>query len=80
MSALRRSLFAAVLLLALGAASAAAQDTKDNSGRDFWLAFGKNYTGTTTKTLFVTGETATTGTVEIPVWASRSPSRSPPAR
>jgi hypothetical protein len=39
----------------------------DSSGRDFWLAFNHNYHGVATSlTLFITAETTTSGTVEIP--------------
>jgi hypothetical protein len=39
----------------------------DSKGTDFWLAFIQNYSGyTPTLTLFISGETATTGTVDIP--------------
>ncbi len=51
------------LALAAGAPALASQDSK---GTDFWLMFNKNFTSTPTLTLFITGDTATTGTVTIP--------------
>jgi hypothetical protein len=41
-------------------------DEVGSRGREFWLAFPGNYTGTPTLTLFITGDTATTGTVQFP--------------
>lgn len=52
----------AAILLLLRVAGAAAQSS---SGTEFWLAFPSNL-GTPDLTLFVSGETATNGTVEIP--------------
>lgn len=58
--------FSAWLLAALAAllvpGIASAQDSK---GTDFWLMFNQNF-GTPTLSLFITGDTATTGTVSIP--------------
>ena len=39
---------------------------QDSSGRDFWLAFPTNYIEEPALTLFIAGEKATTGTVEVP--------------
>ncbi len=44
----------------------AGQEVPDNQGREFWLAFPGNYDFTSILTLFITGQTATTGTVTIP--------------
>ena len=44
---------------------------RDTRGTDFWLSFPTNYTGSPELTLFVAGETATTGRVEIPGLAWR---------
>ncbi len=65
--ALRRQWLAwlAVLLIGLvpgGTAVAAA----DSRGTDFWLTFLQNYSGIPTLTLFISGKTATTGSVDIP--------------
>jgi hypothetical protein len=53
-------------VLALVAASA--QGAADSKGTDFWLTFPGNAfcCGTPTLSLFITGQTATTGAVEIP--------------
>ncbi len=52
---------------ALGStASGITPTAPDNRGTDFWLAFPGNYFGGPALTLFVSGDTATTGTVEIP--------------
>jgi hypothetical protein len=42
-----------------------AQATEDSKGTDFWLMFNQNFS-TPELTLFITGKTSTTGTVEIP--------------
>ena len=62
---LRWAAFVALAMLAivLGVGSAGAQGSK---GADFWLTFPSNYTGGGTLTLFIAGETGTTGTVSIP--------------
>src|SRR5438093_4137623 len=59
---LRWTAFVALAMLAivLGAGSASAQGSK---GSDFWLTFPSNYTGGGALTLFIAGETGTTGTV-----------------
>ncbi len=45
----------------------------DSKGTDFWLAFLLNYEETPTLTLFITGDTNTTGTVSIPGLAFSTP-------
>jgi hypothetical protein len=40
--------------------------SQDSQGRDFWLTFPRNYFDTPALTLFITGQTSTTGTVQIP--------------
>lgn len=66
----RRRLAAAVVgacLLAAGTAAMPAADAaSDNLGSDFWLTFPGNYYGGATQTLFITGPTATSGTVDMP--------------
>ncbi|HLM86530.1 MAG TPA: Ig-like domain-containing protein, partial [Solirubrobacteraceae bacterium] len=37
-----------------------------NAGEEFWLGFPTNYAGAAADTLYITGNTATTGTVSIP--------------
>ena len=43
-----------------------AQTTQDSKGTDFWLMFTANFDSSAQLTLFITGETNTTGTVSIP--------------
>ena len=43
-----------------------AQAALDSKGTDFWLMFNQNYIGSPDLTLFITGDTATSGTVTIP--------------
>lgn len=50
-------------LMALAGSASAAPDSK---GTDHWLAFPTNYIQTPELSLFITGDTATAGTVEIP--------------
>ena len=45
----------------------------DSKGTDFWLMFTKNNSSATELTLFITGDTATTGTVSIPGLAFTTP-------
>ncbi|HEY0469342.1 MAG TPA: hypothetical protein VGC79_34365 [Polyangiaceae bacterium] len=54
-------------LLALGvlAVAAGAKAAPDSRGTDFWLSFPTNYTTTPVLSLFIAGETATTGTVSV---------------
>ena len=63
----------AILALVLGGRPAAsagpaasAATNPDSLGTDFWLAFPGNYNGGATLTLFITGPTATSGTVAMP--------------
>ncbi|XXF80458.1 Ig-like domain-containing protein [Myxococcaceae bacterium GXIMD 01537] len=44
----------------------ALEDAFGSRGREFWLAFPTNYDTSVTLTVFITGETATTGTVRVP--------------
>jgi hypothetical protein len=43
-----------------------AQELRDSKGKDFWIAFAKNNAGASTPSLFISSETATSGTVSIP--------------
>lgn len=43
-----------------------AQELRDSKGKDFWIAFAKNYSINATPSLFISSETATSGTVSIP--------------
>jgi len=43
-----------------------AQAALDSKGTEFWIMFPSNYQASTTLTLFITGETNTSGTVSIP--------------
>jgi len=45
---------------------AAAAGQQDNRGTEFMLGFAENYSGSLNLVLFITGNVATTGTVEIP--------------
>src|SRR5665647_86852 len=45
----------------------------DSKGTDFWLMFDGNYTGGSQLTLFIAGDTATTGTISIPGLSFTSP-------
>jgi hypothetical protein len=58
----------ALLLTALPPVITAADaaDAPDSRGRDFWLAFPLNHQGTPELSLFITGETDTSGTVAVP--------------
>jgi uncharacterized repeat protein (TIGR01451 family) len=53
-------------MLCAQAATAAAAPQADSRGTDFWLAFPQNYTATSALSLFITGDQATSGTVEVP--------------
>ena len=57
-----------VLLVGLSALSNAlsAQGMLDSKGIDFWIAFPENHTGNGIPSLFISSETATSGTVAIP--------------
>lgn len=55
------------LLCAIGVSlSAATASAQTNQGTDFYLGFPQNYSGDANLRIFVTGSTATTGTVEVP--------------
>ncbi|MGH2846436.1 MAG: IgGFc-binding protein, partial [Thermoleophilaceae bacterium] len=56
---------AVLATLSLAAAMAAPAGAQDSKGDDFWLMFPGNLSGGQL-TLFITGDTATMGTVEIP--------------
>jgi len=63
-----RRLFGIVILV-LAAATLAAPGTasaQSNVGTDFWLGFMTNFNGGATKTMFITGNTATSGNVSVP--------------
>lgn len=65
---------AAIAAIAVGIVGApAAQAAPDSEGSDFWLAFTGNFNGGAQKTLFITGRTATSGTVDIPGLGFSSP-------
>lgn len=51
-------------LLAVSPANAA--ERPDSLGKDFWLAFPQNFAGNPQLQLFISGPTATSGTVEVP--------------
>lgn len=51
-----------VALLAVGTAAA----QQNSLGTDFWLGFMHNYVGSESLSLFITGPTATSGTVSVP--------------
>jgi len=58
------ALVGAVVALAFAAPASAAAG--DNTGTDFWVGYATNFGGGATKTMFITGGTATTGTVSVP--------------
>jgi IgGFc binding protein/Bacterial Ig-like domain (group 1) len=60
------ALLALFASLALPLAAAHAAEPPSNAGREFWVGFPTNYGGETQLTLYITGGTATTGTVTIP--------------
>ena len=63
----RRGLLAlCAAVAALAATAAPALAAPDNLGTDFRLGFTRNFQGGATKTLFITGPTATSGTVTVP--------------
>ena len=59
----RAILIVGLLVSMLSVTASAAQDSK---GVEFWLAFQQNPEGTPELSLFITGDTPTTGTVEAP--------------
>lgn len=60
-----RLYFLPFLFLFLFAGSLMAQQ-KDNKGTEFWICFEKNLSLSDSRTLFITGDMATTGNVSIP--------------
>ncbi len=60
------TMFASMLGVALSSTTTTASAASDSLGSDYWVAFMTNYTDTPALTLFITGPTATTGTVAIP--------------
>ena len=60
-----RCLATALGLALLAAMPVRGQSTEDSKGTDFWLMFNQNL-GLPTLTLFVTGDTNTSGTVSVP--------------
>ncbi len=60
------ALAAALASLTLLPLTAAQAEPLNNAGREFWLGFPTNYGGATQLTLYITGSTATNGTVTIP--------------
>jgi len=66
-STLRRKLTALAAAVGLALSSAgSALAALDSKGTEFWLMFNSNYSNDPTLSLFITGDTATTGTVAIP--------------
>lgn len=47
-------------------APASAVERPDSLGKEFWLAFPRNYSGTPALSLFISAPTATSGTVSVP--------------
>jgi hypothetical protein len=60
------ALVACIALLALPVAAQAGTPGLSNAGKEFWLGFTTNYVRGADLTLYITGDTATTGTVSIP--------------
>ena len=57
----------AVSMSVVGASTpASAAERPDSLGKDFWVAFTQNYNGTPALSLFISGPTATSGTVSVP--------------
>ncbi len=61
-----RTVVAVVVLAAALVCASPAAAAPDNAGTDFWVGFMRNHTGGAEKSLFITGGTATTGTVSVP--------------
>jgi len=59
-------LFILVSLLNFFVAPTTLAQAEDSKGKDFWIAFPVNYSGTAALTLFITGDVATTGNVSVP--------------
>jgi len=68
-----RALLASLFLFAFVFAVAGPAHAQDSEGADFWLAFPGNLPGFTELSLFITGDTATSGTVSIPGLAFSAP-------
>jgi IgGFc binding protein/Divergent InlB B-repeat domain/Bacterial Ig-like domain (group 1) len=60
-----RAVLVAFVLFAFGLAATGSARAQDSKGTDFWLAFPGNL-GNGELSLFITGDTATSGTVSIP--------------
>ncbi len=60
------ALLACIALVALPAAAQAESPGLSNAGTEFWLGFPTNYARGAELTLYITGSTATTGTVSVP--------------
>ncbi len=60
------ALLACTAFAVLPVAAQAETPGLSNAGTEFWLGFPTNYSGGTELTLYITGSTATTGTVSIP--------------
>ncbi len=59
------AMLVAVALLTVTMMASPARAANDSKGADFWLAFPGNETNSAELTLFITGDTNTTGTVQI---------------
>src|SRR6266480_1284218 len=68
-----RALLTSLFLFAFVLAAAGPAHAQDSEGADFWLAFPGNLPGSTELSLFITGDTATSGTVSIPGLAFSAP-------
>lgn len=53
-------------LVVAGGGPASAAERPDSLGKEFWVGFTQNYFGTPELSLFISGPTATNGTVEVP--------------
>jgi IgGFc binding protein len=60
------ALLACTAFAVLPVAAQATSSGLSNAGTEFWLGFPTNYGGGTQLTLYITGSTATTGTVTVP--------------
>lgn len=66
-------LVAGLTFVGAGVPAASAATNLDSLGTDFWLAFPGNLPPSPVQTLFLTGPTATTGTVSVPGIAFSAP-------
>src|SRR5262245_29405102 len=66
-------LMAAAVAIILAVAASGLSANPDSKGTDFWIGFPTNFSQTPTLTLFITGDTNTTGTVAIPGIAFTTP-------